>query len=290
MTFENADLMTAIITPFNDQDEIDFDSLEKLINHLIDNGSKGFVVGGTTGETPTLSHDEKIELYTRSAQIINGRVPVIAGTGSNNTKETAQFTKEVGQIDGVDAALVVVPYYNKPNQKGMKAHFEAVAKESTLPIIIYNIPGRTGVTMAVDTVVSLSHVPNIIGVKQCTDIDDMGAIVEKTDDDFLVYSGEDNLALASKEIGAAGVISVASHIFGNEIAEMYADVDQGNYKAAAKLQRYLTPKMKALFMYPSPAPVKAALNHTGHQVGSSRLPILPLDEEEQTKLFKILEI
>lgn len=291
MTFDNVDLMTAIVTPFDDLAErIDFKRLEDLINHLISTGSKGFVVGGTTGETPTLTHDEKIELFTRSAQIINGRVPLIVGTGSNNTRDTAEFTKEVGTIEGIDAALVVVPYYNKPNQKGMIAHFKAVAKQSTLPIIIYNIPGRTGVTMAVETVVTLSHVDKIIGVKQCTDIDDLGQLVKLTADDFLVYSGEDNLALATKEIGGAGVISVASHVYGDEMSKMYAAVDRGDWQAAAKIQQDLTPKMKALFMYPSPAPVKAALNHLGYQVGGSRLPILALNETEQTKLFKILEI
>lgn len=290
MNFNNADLMTAIITPFDDQDHIDFARMEKLIDHLIDTGSKGFIVGGTTGETPTLSHDEKIELYTRSAQYINGRVPVVVGTGSNNTAETAAFTKDVGSISGIDAALVVVPYYNKPNQKGMIAHFEAVAKESSLPIIIYNIPGRTGVTMDNETVIELSHVDNILGVKQCTNIDDMGYLVEHTPNDFLVYSGEDNLALAAKEIGAAGVISVASHVFGSEMSEMYAAVDNGDVAKAAALQRQLTPKMAALFMWPSPAPVKAALKHQGYEVGACRLPILDLDDEEKAKLFKILEI
>ena len=291
MTFDSADLMTAIVTPFDDQaKKIDFKRLEDLIDHLIETGSKGFVVGGTTGETPTLSHDEKIELFTRSAQIINGRVPLIVGTGSNNTQATAEFTKEVGAIAGIDAALVVVPYYNKPSQKGMIAHFETVAKQSSLPIIIYNIPGRTGVTMAVETVVTLSHAANIIGVKQCTDIDDLGQVVRLTAADFLVYSGEDNLALATKEIGGAGVISVASHVYGNEMSTMYADVDKGDWQAAAAIQRELTPKMKALFMYPSPAPVKAALNHQGYQVGGMRLPIIALDKAEEAKLFKILEI
>ncbi|KRM12507.1 4-hydroxy-tetrahydrodipicolinate synthase [Paucilactobacillus suebicus] len=290
MTFENADLMTAIVTPFNDEEQVDFGRLEKLIDHLIDTGSKGFVVGGTTGETPTLTHDEKIELYTRSAEIINSRVPMIVGTGSNNTKETIDFTKEVSAIDGIDAALVVVPYYNKPNQKGMLAHFKAVADASPLPIIMYNIPGRTGVTMSVDTVIELSHHDNIFAVKQCTNVDDLAALVENCANGFLVYSGEDNLALATKEIGGAGVISVASHIFGSEISEMYADVDKGDWKGAAAIQRVLTPKMNALFMYPSPSPVKAALNHVGYEVGGCRLPILPLDTDEQAKLFKILDI
>ena len=290
MTFENVDLMTAVVTPFDDNNQLDIAKLENILNYLIKNGSKGFIVGGTTGETPTLSHDEKITLYKESGRILKNRVPMVIGTGSNNTQETIDFTKKAGAIDGVDAALVVVPYYNKPNQKGMIAHFTAVAKESPVPIIIYNIPGRTGVTMSVETVIELSHVNNIMGVKQCTDIDDLGAIVKGSADGFYVYTGEDNLALATKEIGGAGLISVASHVFGNEISEMFADVDKGDVKAAAAIQRELTPKMKALFMYPSPSPVKAVLNYQGHSVGGCRLPIMALDEDEEKKLFKILEI
>ncbi|KRL54649.1 dihydrodipicolinate synthase [Paucilactobacillus oligofermentans DSM 15707 = LMG 22743] len=284
------DLMTAVVTPFDDNNQLDIAKLENILNYLIKNGSKGFIVGGTTGETPTLSHDEKITLYKESGRILKNRVPMVIGTGSNNTQETIDFTKEAGAIDGVDAALVVVPYYNKPNQKGMIAHFTAVAKESPVPIIIYNIPGRTGVTMSVETVIALSHVNNIMGVKQCTNIDDLGAIVKGSADGFYVYTGEDNLALATKEIGGAGLISVASHVFGNEISEMFADVDKGDVKAAAAIQRELTPKMKALFMYPSPSPVKAVLNYQGHSVGGCRLPIMALDEDEEKKLFKILEI
>ena len=290
MTFENVDLMTAVVTPFDDNNQLDIAKLENILNYLIKNGSKGFIVGGTTGETPTLSHDEKITLYKESGRILKNRVPMVIGTGSNNTQETIDFTKKAGAIDGVDAALVVVPYYNKPNQKGMIAHFTAVAKESPVPIIIYNIPGRTGVTMSVETVIELSHVNNIMGVKQCTNIDDLGAIVKESSDSFYVYTGEDNLALATKEIGGAGLISVASHVFGNEISEMFADVDKGDVKAAAAIQRELTPKMKALFMYPSPSPVKAVLNYQGHSVGGCRLPIMALDEDEEKKLFKILEI
>ncbi len=163
-TLENADIITAIITPFDENDQINYDALERLTNHLIETGSRGFVIGGTTGETPTLTEAEKLELYRRFAQIVAGRVPVIAGTGSNNTRETVAFTRTVTQIDGIDMALVVVPYYNKPNQRGMIAHFEAVAAQTEKPIIMYNIPGRTGVTMSNETVVTLSQNPMIAGV------------------------------------------------------------------------------------------------------------------------------
>ncbi|WP_288700483.1 4-hydroxy-tetrahydrodipicolinate synthase, partial [uncultured Secundilactobacillus sp.] len=204
-SFENADLMTAIVTPFDAQDHINYESLAQLTDHLIETGSRGFIIGGTTGETPTLTHDEKIELYTRFAAIVAGRVPVVAGTGSNNTRETAEFNAEVSHIDGIDMGLVVVPYYNKPNQRGLVAHFTAVAEQSEMPIIMYNIPGRTGVTMANDTIVELAQNPMIAGVKQCTSIEDIECLVEHTPNDFMVYSGEDAQALAARTVGGAGV-------------------------------------------------------------------------------------
>lgn len=280
----NADIMTAIITPFGDDGTINFDALERLTNHCLETGSRGFVIGGTTGETPTLTHDEKIELYTRFAQIVAGRGVIIAGTGSNNTRETAQFTAEVGRISGIDYALVVVPYYNKPNQRGMIAHFTAVAEQSPIPIIIYNIPGRTGVTMANDTIVELSKNPNIAGVKQCTSMEDFEYVVQNTNDDFNVFTGEDAQALAAKAVGGRGVISVASHIYGKEIRKMYDDLDAGDVKSAGDLMRFLTPKIQALFMYPSPSPVKAVLNAQGYHVGDCRLPILSLNKEEKQTL------
>ncbi|MDG5112710.1 4-hydroxy-tetrahydrodipicolinate synthase [Companilactobacillus pabuli] len=288
--FENVDLMTAIITPFDDNEKIDFSALKKLTEHLLDTGSKGFVVGGTTGETPTLTEAEKLELYQKFVEIVDGRVPIIAGAGSNNTAQTIDFIKKISQIKGIDMALVVVPYYNKPNQRGMKAHFETIAKNSPLPIMIYNIPGRTGVLMEKETVVELANNPNIQGVKQCNTMEDLEYIVEHTPKDFNVYSGEDAQALFAKVIGANGVVSVASHLYGTEMTEMYQALDEGNYQIAGKIQRQLTPKMAALFMYPSPSPVKAALNHVGYQVGGCRLPILALNEAEQTKLFKILDL
>ena len=162
-TLQDADLLTAIVTPFDSDNHINIDSLKTLTEHLLAGGSNGFVIGGTTGETPTLSHDEKLALYQEFGQIIAGRVPVIAGTGSNNTQETIDFTNEVAAIDGIDYALVVVPPYNKPNQRGMLAHFTAVADQVKIPIIIYNIPGRTGVKMDAQTVVELSQHPNIAG-------------------------------------------------------------------------------------------------------------------------------
>ena len=282
--FDKADLMTAIITPFNKEGKVDYPGLKELTEHLINTGSNGFVIGGTTGETATMIHDEKIELYTKFAQIIAGRVPVIAGTGSNNTAQTVAFTQEVGQIPGIDMALVVAPYYNKPNQRGITAHFETVAANSPVPIIIYNIPGRTGIKISKETLVDLSHNPKIAGVKQCTDLEDLEYIVEHTASDFLVYTGEDLQSLTAKVLGAKGVISVASHVYGSAMREMYDDLDQGQVAAAGKLQRRLMPKMQALFMYPSPSPVKAVLNAQGLPSGGCRLPIVDLNEAEKRQL------
>ena len=282
--FDKADLMTAIITPFNKEGKVDYPGLKELTEHLINTGSNGFVIGGTTGETATMTHDEKIELYTKFAQIIAGRVPVIAGTGSNNTAQTVAFTQEVGQIPGIDMALVVAPYYNKPNQRGIIAHFEKVAENSPVPIIIYNIPGRTGIKISKETLVSLSHNPKIAGVKQCAELEDLEYIVEHAASDFLVYTGEDLQSLTAKVLGAKGVISVASHIYGSAMREMYDDLDQGKVAAAGKLQRRLMPKMQALFMYPSPSPVKAVLNAQGLPSGGCRLPIVDLNEAEKRQL------
>lgn len=286
----NADIMTAIVTPFSEDGSINFDGLEKLTNHLIDTGSRGFVIGGTTGETPTLSHDEKIELYTRFAQIVNGRGTIIAGTGSNNTAETAQLTAEVGHIPGIDYALVVVPYYNKPNQRGMVAHFTAVAEQSPIPLIMYNIPGRTGVTMANETVVELSHNSNIAGVKQCTSLDDLEYLVQNTPDDFNVYTGEDAQALSAKTVGANGVISVAAHIYGREMRRMYDAIESGDVTTAGNLMRFLSPKIQALFMYPSPSCVKAILNVQGFGAGDCRLPILSLNDDKKAILAQRLGV
>lgn len=287
---KDADLLTALATPFNEDGSINYDGLEKLTNYLIKQGCNGFVIGGTTGETPTLSHDEKLDLYKHFGQIVNGRVPVIAGTGSNNTKETIAFTNEVAAIDGIDAALVVVPPYNKPNQRGMVAHFTTVADNVKLPVVMYNIPGRTGVKMEAETIVKLSHHKNIVAVKQCGPLEDMEYIVDHKDPNFLVFSGEDAQALAFRLLGGNGVISVASHAYCKQMREMYDDLYAGKYQDAAKLQRWLTPRMAALFMFPSPSPVKALLNAQGFEMGGCRLPIVSLNDEEKSQLATALSL
>lgn len=290
MDLKNSHIMTAMVTPFDKDGNVDYELLKKLIDHLLSTGTDGILVSGTTGEGPTLTEEEKIELIEKTVEYVAGRVPVVAGTGSNNTKATIEYTNKVAKIDGVDAALVVVPYYNKPDQVGMIAHFTAVADNVALPIVMYNIPGRTGVTMEVKTIAELSRHQNIIGIKDCTGIVNMAEIVANTPDDFLAFTGEDADALAARNVGAQGVISVASHLFGKEISQMYAANSKGDNEIAGELMRDLTPKMKALFSHPSPSPVKAALNHVGIEVGGCRLPILELDDAQASVLFNQLGI
>lgn len=290
MDLKNSHIMTAMVTPFGKDGNVDYELLKKLIDHLLSTGTDGILVSGTTGEGPTLTEEEKIELIEKTVEYVAGRVPVVVGTGSNNTKATIEYTNKVAKIDGVDAALVVVPYYNKPDQAGMIAHFTAVADNVNLPIVMYNIPGRTGVTMEVKTIAELSKHQNIIGIKDCTGIVNMAEIVANTPDDFLAFTGEDADALAARNVGAQGVISVASHLFGKEISQMYAANSKGDNEIAGELMRDLTPKMKALFSHPSPSPVKAALNHVGIEVGGCRLPILALDDAQASVLFNQLGI
>ena len=290
MDLKNSHIMTAMVTPFGKDGNVDYELLKKLIDHLLSTGTDGILVSGTTGEGPTLTEEEKIELIEKTVEYVAGRVPVVAGTGSNNTKATIEYTNKVAKIAGVDAALVVVPYYNKPDQAGMIAHFTAVADNVDLPIVMYNIPGRTGVTMEVKTIAELSKHQNIIGIKDCTGIVNMAEIVANTPNDFLAFTGEDADALAARNVGAQGVISVASHLFGKEISQMYAANSKGDNEIAGELMRDLTPKMKALFSHPSPSPVKAALNHVGIEVGGCRLPILALDDAQASVLFNQLGI
>ena len=288
---QRAELITAIVTPFNDRDEIDYDSMQRLVDHLIDQGTDGFVVGATTGEGPTLSHDEKITLYTRFVAMVHGRALVIANSGSNNTRETTDFTHEVGGIAGIDATLVVVPYYNKPDQNGMIAHYTTVAASAQKPIIIYNIPGRTGVDMLPETVATLAQNPMIQGIKQCGSLAALSDIIDRTKHDaFNVWTGEDAQALTIKTLGGMGVISVASHLYAHSIRDMYRALDRGDVTTVAALQRQLLPKMAALFHFPSPAPTKAALNALGFKVGSPRLPLLPLTAAQQQELAHLLGV
>ncbi|WP_284140005.1 MULTISPECIES: 4-hydroxy-tetrahydrodipicolinate synthase [unclassified Virgibacillus] len=282
-------VLTAMVTPFNEKGDIDFDQTTRLVDHLIENGTDGLVVAGTTGESPTLSTDEKVALFKHVVAAANKRVPVIAGTGSNNTATSIALTKQA-EACGVDGIMLVAPYYNKPNQKGLEAHFSAIAKETTLPIMLYNIPGRSVVKMNAETIISLSNIDNIVSVKEASgDLDQAAEIIEQTSDDFTVYSGDDGLTLPMLAIGADGIVSVASHIVGKEMQAMIAAYEAGNVQEAASLHRRLLPIMNSLFQAPSPVPVKEALRLRGINVGSVRLPLVPLTDQEATELSAIIQ-
>ncbi|MBC1669185.1 4-hydroxy-tetrahydrodipicolinate synthase [Listeria welshimeri] len=284
-------VITAMVTPIHpEKDKVCKKRIHHLVNHLIANGSDGLVVAGTTGESPTLSHDEKIKLFRQVIETNAGRAKLIAGTGSNNTAETIAFTKEVAELGGIDAVLVVAPYYNKPNQDGLYAHFVAVAEASDIPVVIYNIPGRSVVNIEPETIIRLAKLPNIVGVKESSgNLDNISKIIAETPEDFLVYSGDDSLTLPILAVGGDGVISVASHVVGKEMQEMIQAFARGEVQKAASIHRSLLPIMNGLFAVPNPAPTKYLLNQQGIIVGPVRLPLVDLNAEQGTKLQAILE-
>jgi 4-hydroxy-tetrahydrodipicolinate synthase len=279
---------TAMVTPFDHKGNIDFIKTTQLINYLIDNGSDSLVIAGTTGESPTLTKEEKIALFRHVVKVVAGRIPVIAGTGSNNTHASIELTKKAEEA-GVDAIMLVAPYYNRPSQEGLYQHFKVIAGSTSLPVMLYNIPGRSSVNIAPETIIRLSETDNIIAVKEASgDLDAMTEIISKTPDDFALYSGDDGLTLPILSIGGNGIVSVASHILGNEMQGMIKDFEEGDTAAAAKKHQKLLPVMKGLFTSPSPTPVKTALQLRGLDVGSVRLPLIPLSEAERTKLSQLI--
>ena len=279
---------TAMITPFDAKGHIDFPKTTQLINHLLENGTDSLVVAGTTGESPTLSKQEKIALFKHVVKVVERRVPIIAGTGSYNTYESIELTKQA-ELAGVDAVMVVGPYYNKPNQEGLYQHIKAVAESTKLPVMIYNIPGRSVVNIEPETIIRLSEIQNIVAVKEASgNLNKITKIIASTPDDFYVYSGDDSLTLPLLSVGGTGVISVASHVIGKEMQEMVSTFLDGKIDAASKMHQKLLPLMLALFKAPNPVPVKTALQLKGFDVGSVRLPLVPLTEEERTELARFL--
>ena len=275
---------TAMITPFDAKGHIDFPKTTQIVNHLIANGTDSLVVAGTTGESPTLSKQEKIALFKHVVKVVEKRVPIIAGTGGNNTYDSIEMTKEAERA-GVDAVMVVGPYYNKPNQEGLYQHVKAVADATSLPVMIYNIPGRSAVNIEPETIIRLSAVENIVAVKEASgNLNNITKIIAGTPSDFYVYSGDDSLTLPLLSVGGTGVISVASHVIGPEMQAMVGAFIEGDIAKAAQMHQELLPVMTALFAAPNPVPVKTALQLKGIDVGSVRLPLVPLTEEERTKL------
>ncbi|RZI52931.1 4-hydroxy-tetrahydrodipicolinate synthase [Aeribacillus pallidus] len=281
-------ISTAMVTPFDNNGNIDFQKTEKLVEYLIHHGTDSIVVAGTTGESPTLTTEEKLALFKHVVSVVNKRVPVIAGTGTNNTRASIELTKKAEQT-GVDAIMLVTPYYNKPNQEGIYQHFKAIAESTHLPVMLYNVPGRTSSSIAPETVIRLSEIDNIVAIKEASgDLDNMAKIIEKTPDDFALYTGDDSLTLPTLSIGGDGVISVASHVVGDEMQEMIQAFLSGDVKKAGSLHRRLLPLMKELFKAPNPVPVKAALQIKGLDVGPVRLPLVPLTTDERTSLAAVV--
>lgn len=289
MRYDAGEIITAMITPFNEDLSIDYVALEKLINHLIETGTDSILVAGTTGETPTLTHEEEAELFLFVKKVVAGRVKVILNAGSNATHTAVESAKKAQEL-GADAILAVVPYYNKPSQKGIYEHFAAIASAVNLPVILYNIPGRTGVNMQPATVAKLANeFKNIVAVKQSNaDLDlisDMKLLCPK---DFVIYSGDDSLTLPMLSLGAYGVISVASHIVGKQMKKMISDFKSGKVEAATEEHLKLYPLFRKLFFAPNPVPVKAALAKMGIVKEFVRKPLVVLDEKEINELFSVL--
>lgn len=281
-------VLTAMVTPFDEQGNVDFGKMTHLIDHLLKSGTEGLVITGTTGESPTLNDDEKINIYEHVVHVVNKRVPVIAGTGDYNTLHSITLTKEA-ERSGVDGIMLVTPYYNKPNQHGLYKHFSTIAEETNLPIMLYNIPGRSVVNMDAETIIELSHISNIVSLKDASgDLAHIAKIITHTPTNFTVYSGDDEMTLPILSIGGHGVVSVASHIIGSELSQMIKTFQSGDVKRAAHIHRTLLPVMKGMFLAPSPSPVKAALNFKGIPVGSVRQPLVDLSEHDEQQLKLIL--
>lgn len=272
-------LLTAMVTPFDSQGKVDYQQARNLAQALLNSGSDGLVLSGTTGESPTLNFEEKLRLFTEVKSAIAKRGTIVAGTGTYNTRESQELTKEAEKV-GVDACVLVVPYYNRPPQQGLFEHFNAIARATTLPCILYNVPSRSGTNLAADTVIKLSQIDNIIGVKEASgNLRQIAEIIQGAKDDFLVYSGNDSDTLPILTLGGYGVVSVASHLVGIQIKDMMEKFLNAETQEAASIHRHLLPLINALFVVTNPMPVKYALNYLGFPVGKPRLPLIEPDEK-----------
>ncbi|MDP2675014.1 MAG: 4-hydroxy-tetrahydrodipicolinate synthase [Dehalococcoidia bacterium] len=273
-------LLTAMVTPFDREGQVDYAQAGRLASALLDSGSDGLVVAGTTGESPTLSHDEKLRLFAAVKEAVGGRGVVLAGTGTNDTAASIELSQEAERA-GVDGLLLTAPYYNKPTQEGLYRHFEAIARATRLPCVLYNIPSRTGVNMTADTTLRLSRVPNIVGVKEASgDLAQIARIIDDAGDEFRVWSGDDAMTLPILALGGYGVIAVVSHLAGAQLHGMIDDYLAGRTAEAARAHRRLLPLMQVLMTAASnPSPLKYALNQIGFPVGAPRLPLVEPEGE-----------
>jgi len=282
-------LLTAMVTPFNKEGAVDYEQAKKLALALLNSGSEGVVLAATTGESPTLIREEELRLFTEVKSAVGDRGTIIAYTGSNSTAEALATTRGAEGI-GVDACLLVVPYYNKPTQEGLYQHFKTIADSTSLPCILYNVPSRTVTSLSADTVIKLSRIDNIIGVKEASgNLGQISKIISEAREGFLVWSGNDSDTLPILALGGYGVISVASHLVGNQIKEMIDSFTSGKMEKAASIHRHLLPLIDALFVISNPIPVKYALNHIGFYVGKPRLPLTEPDEKTAAIIKEVLK-
>jgi len=280
-------VLTAMVTPFTPEGSVDVDRFRELATFLVDNGSDGVVVCGTTGESPTLSDKEKLLLFAAARDAVGDRATVIAGTGTYDTAHSVHLTQQAATL-GVDGVLVVTPYYNKPPQRAIVRHFEAIAAASDLPVIAYNIPSRVVVNIEPITISRLAEIDTVVAVKQAhDDLDEARFIAEQTRLDL--YSGDDPNTLSFLEVGAVGVVSVTAHLWGKQIAEMIRLHKEGDDEGALALDTEMAPSYELLKIQTNPIPIKAALNLTGHEVGGHRLPMVEPTKDELTRIRSCLE-
>jgi len=281
-------LLTAMVTPFDAKGKVDYVQAKKLAKALLDSGSDGVVVSGTTGECPTLTREEKLSLFVEIKSAVGNRGTVMAGTGNYSTAESIELTKEAEKT-GVDGGLLVVPYYNRPTQDGLYEHFKAIAGATSLPCIMYNVPSRTVTSLSAETCIRLSQIDNIVGVKEASaNLEQIAKIIQGSRKGFLVYSGNDGDTFPILCLGGHGVISVISHLVGLQFKQMIDDYTQGKIEKAAATHRNLLPLVNAMFVVANPIPVKYALNHAGFSVGKPRLPLVEPDEKSRAVIEQTL--
>lgn len=275
----------AIVTPFT-EDGVDFEKLEELIEFQIKEGTDALIICGTTGEASTMPDEEHKEVIKFAVEKVNKRIPVVAGTGSNDTKHAISLSQYAEEV-GADAILSVTPYYNKTNQMGLYRHFKDIAESIKIPVVLYNVPGRTNLNIAPDTIKALSEIDNIVAIKECN-INQVADIINLCGDDFTVYSGNDDLTVPMLSLGGKGVISVMANIIPKDTHNMVVSFLEGNIEEARRLQLKYVNLIKALFMDVSPMPLKAAMNLMGMNVGKCRMPLVDLDEEKLSKMKNVL--
>ena len=280
--------LSVIVTPFNDDNTINYDSLRKIAQHMIDGGVEGFIVAATGGESATMALEERIALTKFMKAEFGGKAQIVVGTGNNNTAASIKTTKAIEEA-GADAVLLVAPYYNKPSQEGLYQHYKAVAESTSLPVFLYNVPGRAGVKIAPSTVARLAEIPNIYGMKDASgDMDNLTTLLRTVPESFRIYTGDDNLAVPALSIGVYGLISVVAQVIPAEIGEMMAEFRAGRIEEAAAMHRKLFPVLDVMFIASNPVPTKIALNLMGYNAGGVRLPLTMPSKGQAQEIANVL--